>query len=72
MIRRLFPRHDVWWPTVVMLCGALVVLVLLMLLIGCTRSISTGVRDTCNDSNDSKDNQYACWLAQESGDGPDE
>lgn len=43
-------------------------LVVALLIVGCTPSISTGVRDTCNDS---KENEYACMLARESGDGPD-
>jgi type II secretory pathway component PulK len=61
--RRGIVRLIVWMAV------ALAVLVAVLLIVGCTRSISTGVRDTCNDS---KDNQYTCMLAQESGDGPDE
>ena len=61
-------RHGIIRLLIWMLV-ALGVLVVILLIVGCTPSISTGVDDRCNDS---KENQYACMLARESGDGPDE
>jgi len=55
------------WRGWALLGVSLVVLVFVLLFVVAAPSISTGIDDRCAES---KDNQYACWRAQEAV-GPD-